>query len=164
MWTDRVTASLVMLQVFFSSKTVAWERKEKCKSSKHTSPSWDANRRPVTQDIPSTLWNPRVYSRVHKRFLLVPTLVSCVAYSATLKMERHIPMKRPLTFNELQNRKIITTTVTTSNHIISTSSSHLCLGLPRVLLPSVLTKTSHAVDNLKSYNFHIILPFMLRSS
>ena len=81
-------------------------------------PSWEANTSWATQEIPRTLWNPKVHHRIHKRPPPVPIL-------------RQID---PLHASQL-----------TSRWSILILSSHLRLGLPSGLLPSGFpTKTLYA--------------------
>ena len=72
------------------------------------SPSWEANQFSASQEIPRILWNPRVYSRIHKCPPPHPIL--------SLLDLVHNPHHTPWRF-------------------ILILFSHLCLGLPRGLFP-----------------------------
>ena len=74
------------------------------------SPSWEANRFSASQEIPRILWNPKVHYRIHKFLPPVPILSQLESV--------HAP-----TSHFLRSILIL--------------SSHLCLGLPSGLFPSV---------------------------
>ena len=76
--------------------------------SKEQSPSWEANRLPASQEIPCTVWNPKVHYRIHK----CPSSVTILS--------QLYPVQNP-TFHFLKIHRNIT---------------HLPLGLPNGLLPS----------------------------
>jgi hypothetical protein len=84
------------------------------------SPSWQANRSSLTQEIPRILWNPKVRYRIHNSPPPVPIL-------------RQIdPVRAPPRPTSLRSILIL--------------SYHLCLGLPNGLLPSGFpTKTLYAL-------------------
>jgi hypothetical protein len=73
------------------------------------SPSWWANRFVAIQEIPRTLWNPKVYNRIH----------NCLPPVSILSQPNPVHTPRP-----------------TSWRSIIILSSHLHFGLPSGLLPS----------------------------
>jgi len=91
--------------------------------SSEQSPSWEANRFSANQEIPRTLWNPKVHHRTHK----------C----------RHLSLSRASSIPSILPHP-------TSWWSILISSSYLRLGLPSCLFSSPLhhlcykTRSSHS--------------------
>ena len=91
------------------------------------SPSWEANRFSVSQEISRILWNSKVHYRIHKCSPPVPIL------------SQFDPIHTPHP---------------TSWRSSSILSSHLCLGLPSGLFPSVSPNKTQCTPLLSPFVLH----------
>jgi hypothetical protein len=88
------------------------------------SPSWEAANCAATQDLPNTLWNPKVHRRVHK-IQSLPSHPFSIRYILILSTHLHPGLPSGLLLHPLSLAKIVITThAVTSVHLYRFSIRH----------------------------------------